>query len=117
MEERAYEVRVAGLVHTEDLLDELSDVEVAEHEFRTVLTGHFADQAALHGFLHRLRTFGLEVVEVRRVSTADVSTADVSTAEEVRRGGRTSPVRPGVATGEDRPVAPDTTSKDAGTTP
>ena len=112
MEERAYEVRVAGLVHTEDLLDELSDVEVAEHEFRTVLTGHFADQAALHGFLHRLRTFGLEVVEVRRVSTADVSTA-----EEVRRGGRTSPVRPGVATGEDRPVAPDTTSKDAGTTP
>lgn len=71
MEERAYEVRVAGLVHTEDLLDELSDVEVAEHEFRTVLTGHFADQAALHGFLHRLRAFGLEVVEVRRVSTAD----------------------------------------------
>ena len=132
MEERAYEVRVAGLVHTEDLLDELSDVEVAEHEFRTVLTGHFADQAALHGFLHRLRTFGLEVVEVRRVSTADVSTADVSTAdvstadvstadvstaEEVRRGGRTSAVRPGVATREDRPVAPDTTSKDAGTTP
>ena len=71
MEERTYEVRVDGLVHTQDLLDELSDVEVAEHEFRTVLTGHFADQAALHGFLHRLRAYGLEVVEVRRVATTE----------------------------------------------
>jgi hypothetical protein len=71
MDERAYEVRVAGLVPTQDLLDELGDVEVAEHEFRTVLTGHFADQAALHGFLHRLRAFGLEVVEVRRVATPE----------------------------------------------
>lgn len=67
MTERSYEVRVAGLVPTQDLLDELGDVEVAEHEFRTVLTGHFTDQAALHAFLHRLRAFGLEVVEVRRL--------------------------------------------------
>jgi hypothetical protein len=71
MAERAYEVRIAGLVPTEDLLDELHDVEVAEHEFRTVLTGHFADQAALHAFLQRLRAFGLEVVEVRRVATPE----------------------------------------------
>jgi hypothetical protein len=67
MTDRSYEVRVAGLVPTQDLLDELGDVEVAEHEFRTVLTGHFTDQAALHAFLHRLRAFGLEVVEVRRL--------------------------------------------------
>lgn len=110
MEERAYEVRVAGLVHTEDLLDELSDVEVAEHEFRTVLTGHFADQAALHGFLHRLRAFGLEVVEVRRVSTTD----------EVRPGTPTSEVHPGTPTAptsESDPPAPDTTSEEAGTIP
>lgn len=72
-EERAYEVRIAGLVPTDDLLDELQDVEVAEHEFRTVLTGHFADQAALHAFLQRLRAFGLEVVEVRRVATAETT--------------------------------------------
>jgi hypothetical protein len=80
MAERSYEVRVAGLVPTQDLLDELGDVEVAEHEFRTVLTGHFTDQAALHAFLHRLRSFGLEVVEVRRIpgteSPADEPTAD-----------------------------------------
>jgi hypothetical protein len=81
MEERAYEVRVAGLVQTQDLLDELNDVEVAEHEFRTVLTGHFADQAALHGFLHRLRAFGLEVVEVRRVSTSDQAQPGPATDE------------------------------------
>jgi hypothetical protein len=71
MSERSYEVRVTGLVPTQDLLDELGDVEVAAHEFRTVLTGRFADQAALYGFLHRLRAFGLEVVEVRRVSSVD----------------------------------------------
>lgn len=73
MEERAYEVRIAGLVPTEDLLDELHDVDVVEHEFRTVLTGHFVDQAALHAFLQRLRAFGLEVVEVRRVPTTQTT--------------------------------------------
>ncbi len=106
MEERAYEVRVAGLVHTQDLLDELSDVEVAEHEFRTVLTGHFADQAALHGFLHRLRAFGLEVVEVRRVSTSP----------EVRPGAP-SEVQPGAPTSEAHPPVAEPASGDAGTTP
>lgn len=81
MTERAYEVRVAGLVPTQDLLEELSDVEVAEHEFRTVLTGHFADQAALHGFLHRLRAFGLEVVEVRRVTATEAETTEAATTK------------------------------------
>jgi hypothetical protein len=67
MVERTYEVRVSGLVPTKDLLDELGDVEIAEHEVRTVFSGRFRDQAALYGFLHRLRAYGLEVVEVRRV--------------------------------------------------
>jgi len=106
MDERAYEVRVAGLVSTQDLLDELGDVEVAEHEFRTVLTGHFADQAALHGFLHRLRAFGLEVVEVRRVATADTDTHPVGTPA-------------GTAMGPEAPKTPTapTNHDDAGTTP
>ncbi|HEU4947662.1 MAG TPA: hypothetical protein VFT31_10950 [Kribbella sp.] len=64
-----------GLVPTQELLDQLGDVEMAEHEFRTVLSGRFADQAALYGFLHRLRAYGLEIVEVRRVpSTEDQET-------------------------------------------
>lgn len=71
MTDRTYEVRVTGLVPTQDLLDELGDVEVAEHEVRTVLSGRFPDQAALYGFLHKLRAYGLEVVEVRRVPSGE----------------------------------------------
>lgn len=67
MSGRTYEIRLSGLVPTEELLGELGEVEVVEHEFRTVLSSRFADQAELHGFLHRLRSYGLDVVEVRRV--------------------------------------------------
>ena len=79
--DRSYEIRVTGLVLTEDLLSELGDVEIAEHELRTVLSGRFSDQAALYGFLHRLRTFGLEVVEVRRLAGPEERTDEG--AEEV----------------------------------
>lgn len=70
MSDQMYEVRVTGLVPTQHLLDEVSDVQIADHELRTVLSGRFPDQAALYGFLHRLRAGGLEIVEVRRVSSA-----------------------------------------------
>lgn len=69
-----YEIRVEGLLPTAELLRELGDVGVVEHEFRTVLTGTFQDQAALYGFLQRLRSFGLEVVEVRRVPASESGT-------------------------------------------
>ena len=62
-----YEVRLEGDVPA-SVLDQLSDVYLATRELRTVLTGDFEDQAALYGFLHRLRDFGLSVVEVRRVA-------------------------------------------------
>lgn len=71
MSKRTYEVRLDGLVPTETLVDALREVDLAEHEFRTVLSGTFEDQAALHGFLSLLRSYGLEVVEVRRVWTAE----------------------------------------------
>lgn len=71
MSDRTYEVRVTGPLPSQDLLDELGDVVVAERELRTVLSGRFVDQAALYEFLHRLRAYGLEVVEVRRVHTAE----------------------------------------------
>ena len=70
MSDRTYEVRINGLVPTEELLEELRDVDIAEHEFRTVLSGRFVDQAELYAFLNRLRSYGLEVVEVRRVPSA-----------------------------------------------
>lgn len=66
-------MRLSGLVPTGKLLEELEDVEAAQHEVRTVVTGSFPDQAALYGFLHRLRAYGLEVVEVHRVPTREAS--------------------------------------------
>jgi hypothetical protein len=69
---------VAGPVSHAVLL-ELGDVEVAEQELRTVLSGRFTDQAALYGFLHRLRAFGLDIVDVHRVAQGD---DDVLPAEE-----------------------------------
>lgn len=71
MSDHTYEIRVSGLVSTQDLLDQLGDAEIATHELRTVLAGRFTDQAALYGFLNRLRAYGLEVVEVRRVPSPE----------------------------------------------
>ncbi|HEX6515608.1 MAG TPA: hypothetical protein VF049_08530 [Nocardioidaceae bacterium] len=70
MTDKVYEVRIAGLIPVRDLPEEIGEVVEAQHEFRTVLSGRFTDQAALYGFLHRLRGYGLEVVEVRRVADA-----------------------------------------------
>lgn len=74
MAERTYEVRINGLVPTEELAEELAEqigeVRAVEHELRTVLSGHFVDQAELNGFLNLLRSYGLEIVEVRRVPDA-----------------------------------------------
>ena len=64
-----FEVRVAGLM-SEESLDRLGDVEVSSQELRTVLTGQFRDQAELHGFLARLRSLSLDIVEIRRVPGA-----------------------------------------------
>lgn len=65
-----FEVRVTGNV-PDDVLEQLAQVDVTTRELRTALRGRFRDQAELHGFLARLRSFGLEVVEVRRLATPD----------------------------------------------
>jgi hypothetical protein len=79
---QVYEVRVNGLVPTEGLLDELVDVDVARHELRTVVRGSFQDQAALYAFLHRLRAYGLEVVEVHRVPTPAAPGSDTPSDDD-----------------------------------
>ncbi|MEU6135160.1 hypothetical protein [Nocardioides sp. NPDC047086] len=68
---QAFEIRVAGLV-PQQVLVQLADVETSSRETRTVLICRCRDQAELHGFLARLRTFGLEVVEVRRLLAGTV---------------------------------------------
>jgi len=78
MAEQDYEVRIEGHVPTEALLAELRDVRIAQHEFRTVLSGRFVDQADLYGFLNLLRSYGLEVVEVRRITVAEDPAEDAA---------------------------------------
>lgn len=85
--ERTYEVRITGVLPG-SVLGRLDSVEVARQEMRTVLSGRFTDQAALFGFLQRLRSLCLEVVEVRQV------------AGPPETAGPPSPDRPG---GADRP--------------
>jgi len=80
MPARTYEIRLSGLVPTELLRAQVGNVEVAEPQLRTVLSARFVDQAELHGFLNRLQSLGLEVVEVRRLPEGSgedaASTAD-----------------------------------------
>ena len=69
MADRTYEVRINGLVPTQELAEQLREVRVVEQELRTVLSGRFVDQAELYAFLTLLRSYGLEVVEVRQTTS------------------------------------------------
>jgi len=60
-----YEIRVAGVLPLEVLLDfEQLTASVAPVE--TVVHGPLRDQAALNALLARLETFGVEIREIRR---------------------------------------------------
>ncbi len=61
-----YEIRVAGVLPSEVLLD-FDRLTASVEPVETVLHGQLVDQAALHGLLARLETFGIEVLEVRRL--------------------------------------------------
>ncbi len=61
-----YEIRIAGVVPPEALLD-FDRLTASVEPVETVLQGPLLDQAALHGLLARLEIFGVQVLEVRRV--------------------------------------------------
>jgi hypothetical protein len=61
-----YEIRVAGVLPPEALLD-FDRLRASVEPVETVLHGPLRDQAALHGLLARLETFGVEILEVRRL--------------------------------------------------
>ena len=61
-----YEIRVSGTLPPEVLLD-FERLSASVKQVETVLHGPLADQAALYGLLARLETFGVEVLEVRRL--------------------------------------------------
>ena len=72
-----YEIRVAGVLPSEVLLD-FDRLTASVEPVETVVHGPLQDQAALHGLLTRLETFAVQVIEVRRLTTAvppDVSAA------------------------------------------
>jgi hypothetical protein len=59
-----YEIRVVGILPPEALLD-FERLSASVEPVETVLHGPLRDQAALHGLLARLETFGVQVVEIR----------------------------------------------------
>ena len=65
-----YEIRVAGVLPSEALLD-FDRLTAAVEPVETVVHGPLPDQAALQGLLARLETFGVQVLEVRRLRTQD----------------------------------------------
>jgi hypothetical protein len=65
-----YEIRVSGVLPPEALLD-FDRLNASVEPVETVLHGPLADQAALYGLLARLETFGVQVLEVRRVHDQD----------------------------------------------
>jgi hypothetical protein len=61
-----YEIRVAGVLPPEALLD-FERLTASVEPVETVVHGPLQDQAALKGLLARLETYGVEVLEVRRL--------------------------------------------------
>ena len=61
-----YEIRVAGMLPSEILLD-FERLRVDPAPVETVLHGPLPDQAALAAFLTRLEDFGADVIEIRRL--------------------------------------------------
>ena len=66
MSSSSYEIRVAGTLPPEVLLD-FDRLTAFVEPVGTVLHGQLPDQAALYGLLARLQMFGAEVLEVRRL--------------------------------------------------
>ena len=61
-----YEIRVAGVLPPEVLLD-FEKLTASVEPVETVVHGQLRDQSALKGLLARLEMFGVEVLEVRRL--------------------------------------------------
>src|SRR6476660_5179666 len=70
-----YEIRVAGILPPEALLD-FDRLSASVEPVETVVHGPIQDQAALHGLLARLETFGVQFIEVRRLHEKDPTADD-----------------------------------------
>ena len=79
-----YEIRIAGVLPSEALLD-FDRLAVSVEPVETVVHGPLRDQAALQGLLARLEAFGIQLLEVRRLRTGE------SSAGRGSRGGQPRP--------------------------
>jgi hypothetical protein len=70
-----YEIRVVGVLPAEVLFD-FDRLTTSVEPVETVVHGPIQDQAALHGLLARLETFGVQVIEVRRLHERNPPTDD-----------------------------------------
>ena len=64
MPDQVYELRVRGPVSTE-VLQEIGAEDMGEEPPLTILRTEPTDQPGLHGMLQRLRSLGLDLMEVR----------------------------------------------------
>jgi hypothetical protein len=62
----SYDIRITGTLPPAALID-LELLTASEERVETVLHGPLPDQAALQRLLARLETFGVQVLEVRRL--------------------------------------------------
>jgi hypothetical protein len=76
-----YEIRVVGILPPEILLD-FERLSASVKPVETILHGPLRDQAALHGLLARLQTFGVQVVEVRRLHDPDPQSPEPPVSED-----------------------------------
>jgi len=67
MPARSYEIRIRGRIPPAELEEFEGLQSVAVEPAETALRGRIRDQAALQGFLTRLHSLGLELLEVRRL--------------------------------------------------
>jgi hypothetical protein len=67
-----YEIRIAGVLPSEALLD-FDRLTASVEPVETVVHGPLRDQAALQGLLARLEAFGIQLVEVRRLRAREPS--------------------------------------------
>ena len=63
-----YEIRVTGKVAAE-VVEHIGDVRATPHPVETVLRGYVDDQAALNEMINHLQGLGLELLEVRQLTT------------------------------------------------
>ena len=71
MSPQVYELRVRGIV-PESVLHEIGAQDMGEEPPLTILRTEPTDQAGLHGLLQRMRSLGLDLIEVRTTSVLDV---------------------------------------------